>query len=174
MELSRTLKVFAACLFLSMVIGNSSCFAIEVPTDEVMNQCRTDLTSKKRTVLVERWLTEPFPSEYRRAFGTWLSPDETVEIWTVHHNSNGSSTIVARSLSHEPDERSFAVMVRDTNRVIHMESVSAFEIAFSSKETGGVTGLFFCDMNGPSAEWKWTGKDWAVGRSERSQPLGKD
>ncbi|MBR0959860.1 hypothetical protein [Bradyrhizobium japonicum] len=147
--------------------------AFEMPTPEDMKLCAAELQSEKGAAPVA-WSRRPLPSAYRRAFGQWLSRSETVELWVVHRNSNGSSTIAARTLSHQPDERGFLVMVADGKRVAKIDGVAAYDFAFSPRETNGVTGLFFCDKNGPSFEWRWAGDDWRVDRGDLPSPDDKE
>ncbi|RXT36678.1 hypothetical protein [Bradyrhizobium betae] len=170
MNPSSIMKTSILALIVSiMAFCNAPVGAFEMPTPEVMKICAAELRSQKGAAPVA-WSKKPLPSLYRRAFGRWLTRTETVELWVVHRNSNGSSTITARTLSHQPEERGFLVMVMDDKRVVKIDGVAAFDFAFSPREANGVAGVFFCDKNGPSFEWLWTGDDWRVDRGDLPSP----
>jgi len=155
MGLLRTLKIFAPLLMMFVV---SSGFAAEPPTGEALQQCRAALSSEKNAIVIDRWSTKPLPHNYRQVAESDLR-NETVSGWTVHQNPNRTLTVVIHRLDQETEESSFLILLKDKG-LASKHTVYAFEFALSSREKDGVTGLFFCDKRGPSAEWIWNKDDW--------------
>lgn len=146
---------------LSLLLTNQCVSAAEAPTKEVLQLCRSQLSSERDAVLVD-WSTGPMPPEYRQAARAALGRDVQAG-WLAHNNPNGTLTVVIRLVDPETKERNFAVLIRD-KQLIMKYNVYAFEFAFSRREQDGVTGLFFCSKTGPSAEWVWNGNDWKVAK----------
>jgi hypothetical protein len=128
-------------------------------TGRVFQDCRAALSKDSRVILVDHWFTDALPDEYRQAAKTALT-DETVLGWVLHKNPNGTSTVVISAFDQETREQSYVVLFKD-NAVVFKNDVYAFEVAFSGKSSGGVSGLFFCGKTGPSNEWIWNGSGWA-------------
>lgn len=151
--------VYPAFLLSSLLTNH--CVSAEAPTKEVLQLCRSQLSSERDAVLVD-WSTGPMPPEYRQAARAALGRDAPSG-WLAHKNPDGTLTIVIRIIDPETRERDFVVLVKDREVTLKV-SVAAFEFAFSKREQNGVTGLFFCSKTGPSAEWVWNGNDWKVAK----------
>ncbi len=157
---SRAARIFSLLSFLLM---NHCVSAAEAPTDEVLQVCRAKLSSEKGAKLVDDWSTKPLPSDFRKAAAFALKYGNASG-WTAYKNPNQTWTIVILLIDPDRGERSFAILTKDNTGLAFKHDVSAFEFARSSSDHDGVTGLFFCDKTGPSAEWVWDGKDWKVAK----------
>lgn len=168
---SARFSILKTLAFLQATFLISSSFAAEWPTEQALKVCRREL-SEKGAKLVDRWLTKPLPSDYRTAMLFDLRYGK-VDGWTEYKNPNGTSTIVIRTASREPRERSFNILIKNNDGLVKADSgdtfnisVSAFEFARSNSEHNGMTGLFFCGKHGPSAEWVWDRTNWKVDRRQ--------
>jgi len=154
-------RLFLAPLLMASTVSIAS--AAEPPTDEVLQKCRELLSSQRGAILVH-WSTRPLPPDYRRAAGIALR-DVTIGGWIAHANPNRALTIIIHMIDPETRETAFVVLVKDERGLVLKDDVYAFEFALSSKERSGMTGLFFCNKTGPSAEWVWGGSNWMVAKN---------
>jgi len=154
--------LLAAGMLTGALSASFGASAAEAPTEEVLQMCREDLSSKRGAVLIDAWLAKPLPAEYRKAAKFEFRHD-TVGGWIVHRNPNGTFTVVIRMIDPETGERHFIFLVKDTRLALKVD-VSAFEFALSRDAHDGVTGLFFCNKTGSSAEWLWDGSDWKISK----------